>query len=224
MFIKKLYYDFIIFINKIFYKLTIKISEKFFSKIRNRSLKDKKFTIISNNCWAGYIYRRYGLCYLTPTIGLFIMPKDYIKFCENLKYYLDSELEFIKPSQSKYSYEISSIDDRFGKYPIGVIDDIEIHFLHYKDKNEAKTKWNRRKKRVNYDNLLFKFNDQNGCTEEDLKKFNDLELQGKKICFTSKSASDKRNIFVKEYSCYNYVKDDMLFSKKYFKINDYFQN
>lgn len=49
-----------------------------------RKLKNTEFTIISNNCWGGFIYQKYGLKYQSPTIGLFFMGKDYIKFCSNV--------------------------------------------------------------------------------------------------------------------------------------------
>ena len=65
------------------------------SKIRKRKLNNNDFTIISNNCWAGTIYQSYGLEYNTPTLGLFFMAKDYIKFVSNLKYYINKELVFI---------------------------------------------------------------------------------------------------------------------------------
>ncbi len=56
--------------------------------MRKIGLNNKDFTIISNNCWGGYIYDRYGLKYMTPTIGGIFFPDDYIKFISNLDYYL----------------------------------------------------------------------------------------------------------------------------------------
>lgn len=50
------------------------------------------------------------------------------------------------------------VEDKDG---IGKLDDIEVVFLHYKSEEEAYQKWNRRKKRINYNNLIFKFNDMN---------------------------------------------------------------
>lgn len=45
-------------------------------------------------------------------------------------------------------------------YPIGKLgNDVEIHFLHYKSETEAQEKWNRRLKRMNFNNILFKFSD-----------------------------------------------------------------
>ena len=69
-----------IIIRKIYSKLTTGISEKYLSRFRKRKLFNKNFTIISNNCWAGWVYRRYNIEYKTPTVGLFIMPDDYMIF------------------------------------------------------------------------------------------------------------------------------------------------
>lgn len=190
------------------YKIVNNFDEKYISKIRNKNLKNKNFTIISNNCWGGWVYRRFGLAYLSPTIGLFIMPKDYLKFINNLKYYLfECDLSFIDPQCSRYKDTLQK-NPLFGKYPIGKLDDIEICFLHYKDEKEAKEKWNRRTSRVNLDNLIIKFCDQNGCTNHDIEEFNKIDKFKKMLCFTSKKIPGKYNIYMWEFKKDGYVIDD----------------
>ena len=34
-------------------------------------------------------------------------------------------------------------------YPVGILDDVEVHFMHYADFDVAKKKWDERKKRIN---------------------------------------------------------------------------
>lgn len=179
-------------IQNIIETLRIKIRRKYMEKtavIRRKQLKVDNFSIISNNCWGGFIYQSYHLPYNSPTIGLFIMPKDYIKLISNLKYYLQKDIEFILHTNSKYYDELSSIK-KFGEYPIGKIQDIEIHFLHYKSEQDAKYKWDRRCKRINYKHLIYKFNDQNGCTFEDVVNFKELQLKNK-VFFGSKWSFDE---------------------------------
>lgn len=169
---------------------------KYTHKYRVKLLKQKDFTIISNNCWGGFVYQSYGLKYNTPTVGLFIMPEDYLKFIQKIRYYISINMEFINPMDSKF-YDKLSKDSRFGKYPIGKLDDIEIMFLHYETKQEAYDKWNERCKRINWDKVLFKFNDQNDCTLEDMKQFDRCNLENK-ICFTSKNIEELEScIFIK---------------------------
>src|SRR5699024_4328392 len=66
-------------------------------QIQRRRLKltHRDITIISNNCWGGFIYQKYGLEYRTPTIGLFFLGDDYVKFCSKLEFYLSKPIEFI---------------------------------------------------------------------------------------------------------------------------------
>lgn len=162
---------------------------------RKKKIRNYGFTIISNNCWGGFIYQSYALKYNTPTIGLFFMADDYIRFISNLKHYINfDEIKFIESKNSKY-YDKIKEKDNFGKYPIGRIDDIEIHFLHYHTNEEALKKWNERKKRINYDCILYKFSDMNFCTEKDIKNFINLGYKNK-ICFVSKKYKNFKNDYI----------------------------
>lgn len=58
-------------------------------------------------------------------------------------------------------------------------------FLHYHSEQEAREKWERRIKRINWDKLLVKFNDQNGCTETEVNRFMGLPYKNK-LFFTCK--------------------------------------
>ena len=158
---------------------------KAFAKIRRKKLKNEKFTIISNNCWGGMIYESYNLIKQTPTVGLYFFSKDYIKFISNIKEYLNEPIEFISLDQSKWKYKFLKGENRIGNAPIGRINDIEIFFLHYKNDQEVIEKWNRRIKRINWNHILFKFNDQNGCTTRDYMNFMKLPYKNK-IFFTTK--------------------------------------
>ena len=155
-----------------------KYRRKIPAKIRKKKLKDTDFTIISNNCWGGMIYESYNLPKESPTVGTFFMANDFVKFVSDLKGYISSELTFIKPEDSKY-IDFLKTDVRFGHYPIGKLKDIEIMFLHYHSEPEAKEKWERRCQRINWDRLLIKFNDQNGCTEDDINEFLSLPYEHK---------------------------------------------
>ena len=167
--------------------IRIKIRREYIKKtsiFRRSKINNTNFTIISNNCWGGFVYQSYGLEYNTPTIGLFFMAEDYIKFAKNTKYYIECKLKFVDPKESKWAEDLNGTH-KFGEYPIGILDDIEIHFLHYKSEKEVLDNWKRRLGRINWNKVLYKFNDQNLCTNEDIKKFSELPYKNK-ICFTSK--------------------------------------
>lgn len=156
----------------------------FTAGLRSKKLLSSDFTIIANNCWAGFIYQSYGIAYNTPTVGLYFMPDDYLKFVQNLDVYLTSNLTFIDPTSSRYKESLKATHS-FGLYPVGKIRDIEIIFLHYHSEDEAYEKWTRRSARVNKEKLLIKFNDQNRATDEHISNFDKLDFKNK-ICFTSK--------------------------------------
>lgn len=48
-----------------------------------------------------------------------------MKFCKNLKYYIDQELQFISVDESKHK---DNLVERNTICPIGVLDDVEIVF------------------------------------------------------------------------------------------------
>lgn len=161
----------------------IKLTNKIKCFLRRLKIKNKDFSIISNNCWGGFIYQHFGLEYTTPTIGLFIYEKDYVKFCANLKHYLSLELEFIDVEHSKYYDKVTDNQTKEITYPIARLGDIEVFFMHYHSQQEATEKWERRKKRTNYDKLLFKMSERNDSDFETIKTFCSLPLKNK-LCFT----------------------------------------
>lgn len=52
---------------------------------RKARIKNKEITIISNNCWGGFMYQSCGLQYNTPLIGLYFYAPEYIKLLKDLK-------------------------------------------------------------------------------------------------------------------------------------------
>lgn len=204
--------------NKIVDRVRIRVREicnPIVAPLRRRFLHNQNFTIISNNCWAGHVYRYYNICYNTPTVGLFFFSDDYIKFVYNLRHYLESELRFISIKESKYQNEL--INRGHINCPIGRLDDIEVVFLHYKSSEEAFIKWNRRKQRVIWDNIYFKFSEQNLCSFENLLAFDSL-MTDKKLVFVSEDYGLKSQIVFKEYIGEHSVPNDTLNFRKYVNL------
>lgn len=183
-------------IKKKLYSLYRKISH-FIYKKKKKTLKNDEITIISNNCWAGTFYNLHSNKFNSPTINLFLMATDYLLFVKDLKKYLSTELVFVDFNSSKYSEYLKKLNFK-KEFPIGKLDDIEIMFMHYNSEEEASLSWKRRTKRVNYDNALFKFNDQNLCSDENLLEFDNLELKHKLIFTTRKHLKLKNAIYIKD--------------------------
>lgn len=188
---------------------------------RRRLLKCKKFTIISNNCWGGHVYRYFNMKYLSPTIGLYFYAPDYIKFCQNLKQYINTELKFIPYTDSKYCDDLVSHGNT--NCPIGKLDDIEIIFLHYSSSEEALRKWNRRKQRIIWDNLFFKMTEQNFCSRQDLKDFESLPYRDKFV-FTTRDYGLSSQVIFEDYYNQECVKNDTVNFRKYINLIRFFNH
>lgn len=181
-----------------------KILKKIYYNIKKKKLKNDNFTIISNNCFGGIIYKNFGIQYKSPTCGLFFFANDYIKFIYNLKKYINIEMKEITIEESKYCDYLKKM--QYDK-PIGRIDDVEVFFLHYNTYDEALEKWERRKKRIVWNNIIYKFNDQNLCNYSDLEKFDEFNAE-KKILFTAKKYKNINSIQLKQFEKYDNVLSD----------------
>lgn len=177
------------------------------------------FTIISNNCWGGHVYRFFGLPYNSPTVGLFFFAHDYIKFVSDLKRYLTTELQFITLEESKYCKTLKEYGGECVECPIALCGDIEIIFMHYKTPEEAREKWVRRTERMNWDNLIIKYSEMNGCTEEDLKSFDSLPYQ-KKVAFVTRDYGLKSQAIFKQYLGKEKIDNDTDNFRKYINLYD----
>lgn len=144
-------------------------------------LRNRSFSILSDNCWGGFMSRYLGLGYRSPFVGLFVFSPDYIRLLENLEA-VYADLRFIRPRRSKYAASLAP----GAAYPIATVgDDIELHFLHYASEAEAARKWRRRLGRLDPENLIVKFCDRDRCTPELIARFDRLPYR-QKVCFTAR--------------------------------------
>lgn len=121
--------------------VTKKRTEKFHNYMRERLNITEPPSILCSNCIGGIISHNLGLKFMSPTVNLTINNRDFIKLVTNLDYYLNCEMI----SNPQRAIETDC--------PVGMLDDVEIVFTHYKTFEEARDKWNERKQRINYDNL-----------------------------------------------------------------------
>lgn len=186
---------------------------------RNSLVKNKDVTLISNNCWAGITYEYLNLKFNSPTIGLYFMADEYIEFLKNFDDCVNGEIRFISYTESKYKDYL--INEKLQNMVIGILsNDIEVFFLHYPNENVARDKWVRRCKRINKNNMIIKFNDQNAFTEKNLEEFENLKYKNK-IIFTAHNYNTPSDIWLKKYDKYQYVLDDNYSYHKYINIIDY---
>ena len=169
------------------------IRKSFIKKNRKKFNYSKNYSILASNCIAGEIYHDLGLKFQSPTINIWLTDSDFLKLAQNPKYYFNKEMKFIKEENLSY--------------PIGVIDDIKIYFLHYKTEEEASKKWYERCKRIDYDNIYYIMSDLD-LTEEEFLGYQNIKTCKKKIMFTTNPDRAKYSdvFLIKSYKKNSYVK------------------
>lgn len=137
-------------------------------------------SIISNTCIGGRLYHDYHKKFLTPTIDFYMEPDSFVEFCSNLEYYLNCN---IIPMGDFYI-------DHLNRFFFCDIGGLIAAFGHTNDSYEKiVNKWNERKQRVNYNNIVVICTDRNvftkpftRCSEETIKEFGNIPY--KKVMFS----------------------------------------
>ncbi|KHD38328.1 hypothetical protein NL50_02150 [Clostridium acetobutylicum] len=159
---------------------------------------ENPITIISDDCWGGLVSSYLGLKFNSPFINFYIHNDDYIKFLENMDYYLEQEL---KVEQEGNVYSCTMPKGSLGTGSNKII----LNFNHQASFSEAKNDWDERKARINKKNLFIKMliKDDN---EKLVKRFNNLPYKNK-VCFHPKPMKYKSIAFFPRYiwRCINYA-------------------
>lgn len=146
-------------------------------------------SIISQNCIGGVVYHDLGMQFLSPTINTFIPEPGFVKLVLNLGYYMEQELVM-----------------HWGEeYPIGMLDDVEICFMHYETCKEAKESWERRKARINWEKIVIIGTDRDGFDEAVYEQWKRIKYP--KVLLTAHPNFTEDAIFYPEYEADGQVGD-----------------
>lgn len=141
-----------------------------FTLEKYKKLRRSQLSILSMNCFAGLLYHRFGLPFLTPTINMFTSDEGFVKFLKDPMKNISTKLKLVRTARN----EVLKID-----YPVYKIGETEWNMNHYSDANLAKKKWADRSSRINWFNLLVTMYTEN---PDILAEFDKLPYS-KKICF-----------------------------------------
>lgn len=137
-----------------------------------------------------------GLRFCSPTVNLYFHKDDFILFLEHLREFLSSELT--ETSDSSVTVPVGSLS--YGGMSINV------YFEHYETFQDAKEKWDERKDRVDFSNLVIiwqihPFN----LTKDDVERFDRLPYK-RKMLITYENPTGSRNVVLNRvYKDTNYV-------------------
>lgn len=181
---------------------------RFHAKINREKIKKKitrsvagvnaeNITFISQNCIGGVLYHDLGLPFLSPTINTFIPEPDFVKLVLDLRSYMEQEL-------------VIQWDEA---YPVGILGDIQIHFMHYETCKEAKEAWERRKARINWDKILILGTDRDGFDASVYEQWK--QIQYPKVLFTAHPEFSQDAIFYPEYEADGQI-GDLISDRKFY--------
>lgn len=158
-------------------------------------IQKSEISIISSNCWGGLTYHSLGLPFWSPFINLFMKENDFLTLLENFETYMQYPLHFVEERRANLEKN----------YPVMALGDVLLHFNHYEDAKSAVAIWEKRKKRLHYDNLFVEMLIE---TEEGLERFRNLSYPHK-IGLTMLPCEEKDVISFGKYPYYveRYLKE-----------------
>ena len=143
-----------------------------FTLQKYRQLQRSRLSIFVRDCFGGMLSHTLGLEFFSPFVNLYLLEDEYIRFIRHPRVYMEEEFNFQKnlydPSNTTY-------------FPVATLGNISLYLLHYKSFKEAEDKWNQRKNKINWYNLLPVMYTSD---PEILQKFEETS-HGKKVAFTS---------------------------------------
>lgn len=176
-------------------EIFLKLPRRAYHALRSLRLKNRKPTILTNNCVGGIIYHDLGLRFYSPTINLWMRDEDFLSFIEHLREYIAADVE---------EAFVEGIAYPAGRITISDGASILLLFMHYSSFQEARQKWNSRKQRINYDKLyvIMEYPGTEETEEQFLdtvRRFDRLPVRHKRL-LTGRSPAHSPNAVVMD--CY----------------------
>lgn len=171
-----------------------------------RRIKNKDFSLVCGNCMGGLIYHQLNLPFRSPTINMRILQTDFYKFIHGLKDYLN--------------YDFVEVESPEAGIPEGRLNDIIVTFTHFSSFSDAVNAWNRRKKKINYNNLWIIATDADGICEKDIAALKDVPCRGL-LVFTAKKYDYPYCFQLKQFESQGHVGNILkqtFWGKRYFEL------
>ena len=190
-----------------------KIQRIFINRRLKSRLQNHGMTVISANCVGAFILHDLNEPFNSPFVNLYLSPNDFVRYLQNIEFYQRQSLTFIQSEKP---------------YPVAKLADLKVHFMHYRNSQEAEQKWLAHSARMNLDNLFIMMTDKDdaqGIAYEDLAAFDQLPFKNK-VVFTRKPYPEFKSAFyIKGFEKQNQVGDLFTFSGwngvKYYDQFDY---
>lgn len=114
-------------------------------------------------------------------------PEDFVSALENFDEFIDTPIRELKDSGNEYPVGVGALG-------------IKVHFMHYKSFDEAVTKWNERKKRIDKNNMGVILANYAGEGHDLLKRFDALPYEHKVVFVPEPMEDIKSAFYLKKYN------------------------
>ena len=172
---------------------------KIYNRIKYRKINHNNITIISRDCVGAALYSDFNMKYLSPTINLGMSNEDFVLFCNNLEDIIELDVKEYK--NKKYKYPVGYINYKSHK--------LLLHFAHYKTIDNAIECWERRKKRICYDNIYVIMCCGPNVSENDVELFETIKYDRKVLLSSGVDTKKHKDCF--NMKCYeNGYKDSLI--------------
>ena len=122
-----------------------KLQRKAINKTFQQRLTNQGMSVISANCVGAFILHDLNQPFNYPFVNLYLDPSDFVRYLQNITFYQAQPLQFIQTEKP---------------YPVGLLGDLKVHFMHYHSEQEAQEKWDARSQRLDFDNLFIMMTDK----------------------------------------------------------------
>jgi uncharacterized protein (DUF1919 family) len=163
-----------------------------FDLSRYVSLRENPVTILSDDCWGGYVYHVLDLPFTSPLINIYWPRDSFCEFIQDPFFYLGQPLRMVQEA-----------NPRKNMTPICRLGDgeknVQLNMVHAASFQEAENLWNKRKERINRNRVFIKFgfDGTDPQSEEYLRVFDQLPYD--KICTYSGKTKIKNVIYAKRF-------------------------
>ena len=147
-----------------------------------KKLSNTKVSLLVPDCLGGILFHDLGMRFLSPTVNLMMLQTDFLRFVLNLEQYLNGTFEFFESKEYAFPCARLKPNDINAR-------DVVVYFTHYRNEQDALTKWNERKARIDLDNIYIVIEERDGITKSDLQKLADLNVRGI-VAFTCNDYKD----------------------------------
>jgi uncharacterized protein (DUF1919 family) len=189
-------------INGVVLRIPLFDFKRYFELIENN------ITILSDNCWGGNVYHYFNMQFYSPLVNILWQQDEYSKFIQAPEYYLKQPLVMEREGDLRGNiYPRASLGKGNKK--------VYMELIHEVSFSEAQEAWNRRKERINYNNIFVEMGFD--ATEQNKKEYLDIfdKIPYKKICFYSENCQMDSVVYLKRFE--KYVKSHEFIYMSYIK-------